>query len=966
MVQKCVTRLLLGVSVIAFSGPVMAQANAEAAEAQDQEAIVVTGSRIVRSGAQEPTPVTIVQVEDMVKAAPTNIPDALNQLPQFQGSRSASGGNGDNTLSNANTPRAGNYLNLRNVGSQRMLVLLDGRRVPPTSFEGIVDTNIIPQSLVRQVDVVTAGASAVYGADAVSGVVNFVLDKKFEGLRGSLQGGVTERGDNFNWRGSIAGGLSFGEGRGHIVASYDHYDSNGVPRKNMRPELMDPVYYQVGTGTAADPYRTVTNARGTNSAAGGLITAVSNPASSAQLLGLQFLGREAVNRVVLGTPTQNANVRIGGDGIVGYPDTVLVAGLKTDQAFGHIRYDVSDSATIFAQGTWASATNNYDTLYDNRTGAAAFRIYSDNPYLPSTISQIMRDTGTGNFSLGRLLSDLPIYRTDTKTQSFISTIGAEGTADFVKNARWDIYYTYGSTTLDTAQLQNENRNLFAAIDAVDEGEFNGGARNGNIVCRVTLVNPSLLPGCAPVNLLGAGSPSQAAIDFITGDSIFHVRNQTHEVGANFSGAVVELPAGDLSFNVGAVYRSRSLHETSNADPAIAIDYSGIRGVPATAPARFSFTNVGVADGKTSSREAYGELVVPLLRDTPGFRYLELNGAARLTDYDTSGSIWSWKLGAIWEPTRGIRFRATVSRDIREPTLYDLFAGRQINPSFFDDQGVTNQTLATILESGGNVSLRPEIGRTTAIGVVFQPVFLPGFSASVDFYDVKIKDAIGTLGIATVRDQCVTSGGTSPLCALIVRPGPITDTSIGNFPTKILNYPINIASIETQGIDIDIGYRMPLSNLSDSLGGTLTLRAISNRLIHYKTNAGAGAREYNLQGLVGRSKWRHTVSANYSTGAFDAFLQARIIGASMRDTPGNTGLVYAEPKVPAETYLDFTLSHEVNTGFSRFTPFLTVNNLLDNRPPILSSTFSPGVLLPTDSGTYDVLGRRFTFGVRFKM
>ncbi|HWJ70322.1 MAG TPA: TonB-dependent receptor [Sphingobium sp.] len=971
MTKKHISSLLIGASVLVVGHPATAQSvdgrdAAETGEDAGDRAIVITGSRIVRTGAQEPTPVTIVQVEDLVKAAPTNIPDALNQLPQFQGSRSAAGGTGDNTLSNANTPRSGNYLNLRNVGSQRMLVLLDGRRVPPTSFEGIVDTNVIPQSLVRQVDVVTAGASAVYGADAVSGVVNFVLDKRFEGLKASVQSGITEYGDNFNWRASIAGGTSFAGGRGHIVASYDYYASDGIPRKNMRPDLMDPVYFQTGTGTAADPYRTVTNARGTSSTTGGLITGVSNPVAAGQLMGLQFLGGEDYRPIILGAPTQNANVRIGGEGVVGYPDTVLVAGLKTHQVFGHARYEVTDNTTIFAQASYAWAQNQYDTLYDNRTGAAAFQIFSDNPYLPDGISQIMRDTGTASFSMGRLLTDLPVYATDTRTESWIATAGAEGSFEFLKNGRWDLYYTYGSSTLDTSQLQNENRNLLAAVDAVDEGEYRNGVRNGNVVCRVMLVNPGLLPNCTPLNLFGAGSPSQAAIDYVTGYSQFHVRNQTHEVGANFSGALFAVWGGDVSFNIGATYRHKSLAEDSNADPAVPINYTGIRGTPATTPARFSFTNVGVADGSTSSKEAYGELVVPLLSDVAGFRYFELNGAARYTDYDTSGGIWSWKVGGIWEPVRGVRFRVTRSRDIREPTLYDLFAGRQINPSFFTDQGVTNQTLPTILESGGNLNLRPEIGHTTAAGVVLQPAFLPGLVLSVDYYNLKIEDAIGTLGINTVRDQCVESGGASPLCDLIIRPGPITDTSIDNFPTKILNYPINIASLETQGIDIDLGYRLPLSRLSGSMNGTLNFRAISNYLIHYKTNAGAGARTYELEGLVGRSRWRHTVSMNYHNGGFDAFLQARIVGSAQRDTAGNTGYIYEKQKVPAETYFDLSLSTEVDAGFTRFTPFLTVNNLLDNDPPILSSSFSPGVLLPTDSGTYDVMGRRFTFGVRFRM
>ncbi|MEN3747402.1 TonB-dependent receptor [Sphingomonas sp. HF-S3] len=988
--------LLVGVSLFALPGIAYAQDAVPAedvATSTDQstsvddagapaEEIVVTGSRIARSGAQEQTPVTMVAVEDLQKAAPTNIPDALNQLPQFQGSRSTTGGSGNNVLSNANQPRAGNYLNLRNVGSQRMLVLLNGRRVPPTSFEGIVDTNTIPQGLVQRVDVVTAGASAVYGADAVSGVVNFILDTKFQGVRGSLQSGVTELGDGFNWRGSLAGGTSFAGGRGHIVASYDHFDSDGVGSKADRPYLYEPLYFLAGRGTSADPFRTVTNTRNIGYTPGGLITGASNAAAQARLLNLQFLDSQTTRALVIGAPTQQANVRIGGEGAVGIPETVLAAKLRTDQAFTHVRYDLSDTVTAFVQGSYSKAYNQYDTNFDSRTGAQGFTIFRENPYIPTAIRQVLTDTNAASFTLSRQLKDFPVNRTETDTRSWTTTAGFEGKVSFLENGRWDAYYTHGDSRLNTRQVQNENRNLFAAVDAVDEGLFRTGTANGNIVCRVTITNPSLVPGCVPVNLFGNGTPSAAAVDFIAGYTEFEVTNKLDEFGANFSGSPFSTGAGPVGFNVGVTYRRQSLLETSNSDPSIRVDYTGgsdprtpatytgIRGVPGltaalpTPPARFNFTNVGTAKGSTETKEVYGEFVLPLLRDVPLFNYFELNGALRYTDYSTSGGIETWKIGGIWEPIDGVRFRATYSKDIREPTLYDLFAGTQINPSFYDDQGFTNQNLATLFVSGGNPDLKPEQGRTLAFGAVLTPRFLPGFSASVDYYRLKIEDAIGTIGPNVIRDQCRASGGTDPLCALIVRPGPITDTSPANFPTEVRQYPINIAYLETEGVDIDISYRLPLSKLSNGLTGTLSLRGISNYTPRYETNAGAGSATFDLAGTVGRSKWRHTITASYDDGGLGLFLQARIIGAAQRDTAKNTNQVYVENTVAAETYLDFTIDYDITVGSRRMTPFFTVNNLLDNRAPIVAISFIPGVLIPTESGTYDILGRRFTAGVRF--
>jgi iron complex outermembrane receptor protein len=975
-------RLVLGTSLIALAASAQAQTGSpaqspseieasEAVRAADttansnpngpapsrSEEIVVTGSRLVRNGFQAPTPVTVVAVEDLVKAAPTNIPDALNQLPQFSGSRGATGGAGDNTLSNANQPRAGNYLNLRNVGSQRMLVLLDGRRVPPTSFEGIVDTNTIPQALVQRVDVVTAGASAVYGADAVSGVVNFVLNTKLQGIKGSLQRGITERGDNANWRGSIAGGTSFAGGRGHVVASFDHFDSDGIARKDARPYLTEPYYWLAGTGTAADPFRTVTNAVSSNSTYGGLITGVQNAAGAnnpagAGLLNTMFTGPQTTQRQQLGIATNNVNVRIGGDGNQGYYDTVLAAALRTEQAFAHARYELIDNVTMFAQGSYSFARNRYNALYDNRAGTTALRIYSGNPYLPADIQDQMTATGTASFSLSKVFTDLPTYATDTKTESWTTTAGLEGTFDFLDNGRWDIFYTHGDAQLRTSQAQNENRNLFAAVDAVRN------PANGNIVCRISLVNPGLLPGCAPLNPFGSGTLSAAAADFVSNTSTFQVTNKLDEAGANFGGAPFATWAGPVAFNIGLNYRRQTLFETSNANPAIPVDYTGVRGVPATPPARFSFTNVGIADGKVTSKEAYGELVVPLLKDFALAQQLELNGAVRYTDYSTSGGVWTWKGGVSWAVIDGLRFRATRSKDIRAPTLYDLFAGRQVNPSFYNDEGVTGLTLPTVQTAGGNAGLRPEVGHTTAIGVVLQPSFLRGFSASIDYYDLKVTDAISTIGALVAQRACVASGGADPLCGLIVRPGPITDTSAGNFPSEFRNFPVNIASLRTSGVDIDVNYR------SDLLGGRLLLRGVVSYLDKFETNSGAGARTFDLAATVNRSRWRGTLSANFDTQAFGLFVQSRIIGAAHRDMARNNGQIYVDNDVPAQAYFDATINFNAKAGDRTLTPFLTVNNLFDRKALILPAAFSPGVLLPTDSGAYDTIGRRFTAGVRF--
>ena len=208
--------------------PSSSEATIAAQEGEDSP-IVVTGSRIVRNGNSAPTPVTVVSAEQLAATTPTNIPDALNKLPAFTGSRSP------NTIATGTNPGTGNYLNLRAFGTQRTLILLDGRRVPPTSYDGTVNVDVLPQALMQRVDVVTGGASAVYGSDAVTGVVNFVLDKRFEGLKGVAQGGISSRNDDESWKVGLAGGISLFGGRGHLIGSVEHTDRQGIPSKFDRP-----------------------------------------------------------------------------------------------------------------------------------------------------------------------------------------------------------------------------------------------------------------------------------------------------------------------------------------------------------------------------------------------------------------------------------------------------------------------------------------------------------------------------------------------------------------------------------------------------------------------------------------------------------------------------------------------------------------------------------------------------------
>jgi iron complex outermembrane receptor protein len=909
------------------------------------EDIVVTGSRTIRNGAAAPTPVTTVTAQALAQTAPSNIPDALNRLPQFLGSASQY----TSATFNATAAPQGNYLNLRGLGSQRVLVLLDGTRVPPTSSSNAVDANIIPQMLVERVDVVTGGASAAYGSDAVSGVVNFVLNKKFKGIEATAQRSISTYGDAPSYRVGLAAGTGFAGDRGHIEASVEHYENDGIARQDDRP-LYAGQPLIVGTGAANNPYTQITNARFNDVTFGGLIR-------SGPLAGNSFNPDGSVSPFVSGTATGTSNVVAGGQGAY-VPPTVLVPYLKTTQAFGRASFDFSDSLGAFVQGSYAQSRTGYLSNFATRRGgtSSGITIFSDNPYLTPGVRGALG--ATPSFSLSRLFSDAPGAQQRSDTVSYNIEAGLNGR--FGKGLRWDITYVHGDAILNLSDLEQNNRNFYAAVDAVR-------GPDGRIVCGVTLRNPSLLPGCAPLNVLGTGNLNPAALAFINQVSRYRIENRLDSISANLRGNLFDLPAGPVAFAIGGEARWQHLVQTSNANPAVPVDYAGIRGVP-TGVLPFLSTNVGAANGRQQVKEGYVELNVPVLADMALARRLEINGAARYTDYRTSGSVETWKVGAIYEPVKGLRLRGTVSQDIAAPSLFDLFSGAQATVLTQSDRhtGVTGP-LTQITQ--GNPGLRPERAKTVVVGVVLQPSFLPGFTASVDGYRISIKDAIGTTDAQTQLNDCEASNGTAPVCALITRPLGYSNTSAANFPTQLIVAPRNLATLKVKGIDAEVNYMIPL-NGALGLNGRIELRGFASYLDTFDTQASPTAAVIHRAGRVttvattaGLPKWRGLLQQGYRNAGFSLQVTERFTGSYSRTTQAEA----FDPnyvQAPNLTYVDLYVSQAVGKK-DALSLFVQVDNLLNASPPLLPATVNPGFVYPTARTTYSVLGRNFTVGARLK-
>lgn len=940
--------LLSAVSLVAMVGSAHAQ---EAAPQEELEAVVVTGSRIVRDGYQAPTPVTVATTEQLQKTAPSSIPDGLNQLPQFSNSRGT-----QNTGNQATAPNSGNYLNLRGLGAVRNLVLLDGQRIPPTSFDGTVDTNVIPQALVQRVDIVTGGASAAYGSDAVSGVINFILDTSFVGLKGNIRGGISGRGDDESFGASLAWGANVLGDRGHVLFSYDHYDREGLPRNEMR-KRGDEWWTQVGNGTEAAPFR---DERPVFYQTGTFGTVFPCPANNSRNAGnplacMHFLPNGELVPFNPGvTPAGSSNVGVGGDGSPSIGHS-LTGSQLTDQLFGRFDYQLTDSVKAFAQLTFTESRNEFVTI-GSGTQTNDFWIYAENPFLPTWAANALAATPGRRVSGGRIHADQPFKRVNTLNDVYTFLSGLQGDLGKYK---WKAAYSYGESLVRSAHSGNfDQRRWYAALDAVR-------SPNGNIVCRITITHPGLMDDCIPINIFGEGRPSQANWDYISQVSQYQVKQFMEVVSGEFSGDLFELPAGPVSFAAGAEYRRQKLDQNSNSDPAVPTSTLGLRTNVNATINKYNSTNVGLAHGKYNVKEVFAEAAVPVLRGMTFAEDLEVNGAVRYTDYSTSGGVTSWKVGVSYRPIEDLRFRYTRSRDIRAPTLNELFAGEQAARGGFTD-ALSGRNDNVITLRSGNPDLKPEIGDTYTVGVVWQPSFIPGFSASIDYYNIEIKDAIQNLSTADANTECIASGGTSPACAFIIRPFPFNHQPVTeNFPLAVKTAPFNRALEYQHGIDYEVAYRFGLDRFLASSDATIDLRLIGNHNPSRKNRSAANVAPVQNANVVNggsaNPKTRINLLANYSDGPLQAGVQVRYIGEMVRTR--DPSVFYANPTIEAVTYVDLNVSYAFEVDGKDLTAFLTVNNLFDRDPPLLGHG-QPGQQYPTSQAIYDVVGRYFTTGVRF--
>jgi iron complex outermembrane receptor protein len=928
--------------------PVVSAASQQAVQdAPAQQAVTsvyVTGSRTIRDGSQAPTPVTVVTAEQLQASSPGTIASSLNMLPAFRGSTTpASGGFA------AVGPGSGSFLNLRNLGAQRTLILVDGRRAAPSAINGATDTNVLPQELVKRVDIVTGGASAAYGSDAVAGVVNFVLDTNFRGLKGSVQGGQSSYHDNESGKATLIGGTAFAGDRGRIVGGASYYHANGVDSTAARPfgaatpvVMPDPA----NPGTTA----VIRNVRSTIATSGGLIFGAP-PIGFGQS---QFGPQGVVQPFNPGTIVNGAQVN--GQGSLGY--TNLIAGVKSHSGFTHAEFDITPDLTVFGEASLGSVRNRYPQV-------SSFLLPSfnsptfilGNPFIPASLQATMFSSGQFGFQIGRFNTDMAQAIADAKND----------TTNFVTGFRWkgpdtwrvDGYYQRGKNEQEIKTENNMNfARLFAAADAVTD------PATGRPACRVSLTNPGLYPGCVPINLFGSGSVSPEAAAYIQGVSSFTATVKQEVAAVTLKGAPLQLPAGELNVAGGFEYRKMSVSQTSDAISTTPVSPTGLRLVPAAVlgnPGGWQFTNAQPLGGSYDIREAFVEADVPLLANQPFAKELNVNAAARYADYSTSGGVSTYKLGVVWAPTSELRFRAAKSRDIRAPNVTELFPGSVEGQAQVRDviNGVPVVTVFT--SQRGNPALEPEKADTKTLGFVYKPSQVQGLSLAVDYFNIDLQGVIGALSPQEVVNQC--AAGIASQCALLQWNDPATRKSLA----RVVMPQQNQSSLTTSGVDTEISYRTKMSKLWSGANGEITLRALATYLDDYTTTA-PGSTAMHYAGVVGTSsnpRVTATVSADYRNGPLGMFLQMRHIGAGKFQA----GTEWYSPAlgdntVPSVRYLDATATYILSLGQTKVQLFATVNNLLNKQPPLLPfGQFN--LTMPTNPSVYDVVGRYVTVGARFQ-
>ncbi len=942
--------------------PVAAPAETAATEqpAQKMDVVTVSGSRIASRGFSQPTPTTTLSAAELEKNAKLNVFDTLIELPALQGSTGRTTG----AFSTSSGTQGLSSLSLRGLSPIRTLTLLDGQRVVGANVSGVTDVSQFPQLLIKRVDVVTGGASASYGSDAVGGVVNFITDKRFVGFKANLEGGQTTYGDDKQGTLQAAFGNAYMNDRLHLIGSVEDGREKGVPNPgfggvaaNGRDWYKSTVYTNRGFAATTDgkpQLQVINNAQQIQYAKYGLIT-------EGPLRGTTFGANGAPAQFQYGTNCVGSFCE-GGDlsGNVG-AGTSLGMDLTRKVLYGRAGFDLDENNEIYMTASWSEVGANFSP----NPGAAKqgnLTMRCDNPYLPQSVRDSCAQAGITTFRYGTANAIFPknIDVNPTRTMKRV-VAGAEGKFELAgKQWGYNGYVEHGENEIEIiVNNMTLNRRYDAAIQAVR-------APDGSIQCA----NPvAVASGCKPINVFGNVPIDPAAWAYIApANGPRQYSKQKQDVASfNLTGELFESWAGPVAIATGAEWRKEQYFVTG--DPygnGVFADSPNTPAYPAdpilSQPEgnHWYAGNYHNGHGAYSVKEAYLEASIPLLKSASAGE-LSLNLAGRKTHYSTSGSVDSWKAGATWNTAfDGWRVRAVTSQDVRAPNLSELFAAPVVVNAAVNFNGQSVQIQQRTI---GNTRLRPEIARNTVVGLVLnQPSWLPGLSASLDYFDVKVKDVISSIANQTLVDLCVA--GNQEICSTMQLNGPAGS----NFVTA---QSFNLASLRSKGYDMELAYRTRPNPLG--IPGRMTFRVLATHMTSFLTDSGipntipsegAGVNMGNTP------DWKVLASQSWDWDKWSVNVSERWISDGVRSnefiecqtncpvSTANHRTIY-DNSMKGAFYVDLGASYKFSDRLSIYAKIDNVGNV----DPVAAPQENPSYAI--NPALYDVLGRSYRAGLRYR-
>jgi iron complex outermembrane recepter protein len=969
-VQRAV-HLALVTSAVATT-PLYAADAQTSADAQISE-VIVTGSRIQRPDFQSASPIVSVTEEVFERNATLSVETLLNSLPQFVPS----------VTNTSNNPSNGGQANveLRGLATTRTLVLLDGRRVVPSNPSGVVDLNLFPPSLIGSVEIITGGASAVYGSDAIAGVVN-VKSKDLDGVEFRTNIGQTAESDGREYQLSLSGGMKFAAGRGELAANIAYADREAVLAGARDFTRIAQAY---------DPVTMTFSPTGSATVEEGSVTVAATPAAINAVFAKYGAAPGAARGTTFGFNTDGTLFSFGANnapmGVQNFRGTItdsfndrafsynfaptnyLQLPLERTSAFLRGSFEFSENAELYVQGLGALLTANQQLA---PTPAAQLFVPLTNPFVPADLAALAasRSAATRNspLSLAKRVTELGPRFSNTETDIYQLTTGVRGD---IASSSWgfDVYGSYGKVKIDTAQLGSISRTKFEQLTFAPDG--------GASLCQGGL------------NPFGLGSISQACADFVRVDAGNTTEVKQTVAEAVINGPVATLPAGQLLTAFGVFYKKDEY--AFIADDKLRANTTGAFGLPIRVDVAGFNASANVL-GETDSTELYAESLVPILADRPGVKKLDLTLGYRFADFSqVDDPVSSYKAEITYQPPGAFTLRGSYQRAVRAPNIGALFQpavtnfpginapeacstnstarsgpnaaavrslclAQGLSPDLIDRYTFNNRQVEGL--ASGNPDLDEETADTVTGGVIFRSPFdspwLSNLQVSVDYFRINITDAIQPIPASTFVERCYdpqfnpTFSADNFFCSFFQR-DPIRGVIV-----NALEIQQNIGAISTSGVDIQVDWSIPIGP------GRLAVNLLANWLNKYDTQEIPGdaftERVDTIENSLGSAypRWKGTFNAEYAIGGWS-------FGARVRYVNTLTDQAVRTFDLPSITYIDASARYEVPESLMKGLVFrLGVTNLAD-KEPILYPTF---VQSNTDPSTYDVLGRRYSFSAAY--